>query len=204
MTTPDKPAVDPPADKPEGQGADHGAPVKGLWDEKFARFLAITGTIFAVILIVVLIGLGLIFGRGEGVKLPVTQWLDGSFADRARFYLALVLMGIGGLLLVVAGCLAGLEVRATLKSPAVSTTETTATSTKDSNRNRMLVPVKEIVTAVTETIVRARGTAIVAIAGVAVLGLATLTATSIDDGASAPAAKTGDSATSTGAPATDQ
>ena len=196
MTTPPSAPLDEPAlpiPPSPGGGGNVTDAVDGLWDGKFARVLAITAIAFAAALILALVGLGVVFGRGGGEKHLLTEWVDGSFADRARFYLALVLMGVGGLLLVVAGFLAALEVRGRLKKPDTTTISSTGTGSPEGLEAD---PATEIVKVVVETIVKARATAIVAVAGIALMGLATVTAVSIEDGPPVvPAAKTGDTET---------
>ena len=175
-------------------------PVEGLWDPDFAKQLGTAAVVAAGLLVLGLVILGASFGRGAGTAHKVTEWVDGSFADRARFYLALVLMAVGGVLLLMSGYLAALEVRAKLRSPDVRRTETVTPTADPNDPTTASTPVKEIVTAVTETIVSARATAIVAVAGVAVVGLAALTATTIDDGPPVEPAQTSDDSSSTAEP----
>ncbi|WP_256840740.1 hypothetical protein [Ornithinimicrobium cryptoxanthini] len=196
MTTPDDAESGADGDAPADDGGDdNGDEGPGLWDDTFAIWVAVIAVVFGLLLVVVLTAVGQNFTAVTATVHKVTEWVDGSFADQARFYLALVLIGVGSLLLLLAGCLASFEVRAKLKRPGTS-----ETTVRTAGQTDGLIPIKDIVKVVTETIVKARGTAVVAIAGVAVIGLATLTASSIDDGPPAPAAKTGDSATSTAEP----
>lgn len=211
MTTPGSapdmagPAVDQAGGDTEGtnpstSGAGTGGDsVEGLWDDTFAIWVAVIAVVFGLLLVVVLTAVGQNFRAVTATTQKATEWVDGSFADQAKFYLALVLIGVGSLLLLLAGCLAAFEVRAKLKRPG-----TRETTRRVDGQVWRLDAVTDIVKVVTETIVNARGTAVVAVAGVAVMGLATLTASSIDDGPPAPATKTGDSATSTAEPTDGQ
>lgn len=146
---------DEPANDNDGDG-NGGAPVDGVWDASFGKWAGIATIALAALLIVGLATLGLTLTGGKQEVVKATEWVDGSFADRGRFFLALVLMGLGGLLLLVTGYLAALEVRARLKAPDRRETTTTETTGSDPQIAGSVVPVKEIVEVVTETLIKAR------------------------------------------------
>src|SRR5690606_15500515 len=141
---------------------------KGVWDASFARIAS-----YALAVAVVLVSLfaALTFNRVAGyptASRSTEEWVDGSFADRAAFTLALLGLWVGALLLLIAAFLAAVEVRSRL----VALREITATGEPGDFTSQTTGPVKEVVLAVTEALTKARGTAVVAIAGAAVVVVA--------------------------------
>ncbi|MGC1207089.1 MAG: hypothetical protein WA880_03935 [Ornithinimicrobium sp.] len=90
--------------------------VRGTYDLPFTVTVAIVA--FLALLIVVVASSRYILGvevSGQG-EMPADSWVDGSFAQRARFAGALTTLALAALLFVIGSALAAIEVRAGLRA----------------------------------------------------------------------------------------
>ncbi len=90
--------------------------VRGTYDLPFTVTVAIVA--FLALLIVVVASSRYILGvdvSGQG-EMPADSWVDGSFAQRARFAGALTTLALAAVLFVIGSALAAIEVRAGLRA----------------------------------------------------------------------------------------
>lgn len=170
--------------------------VAGVYDERYTRRLLRAAAWTCALFAVLVVGLAwAVLGRSS-VSLPRGQSVDGSFADRAAFAAIALGLLVGAGLLAFAGVLAAIEVRARLQS--TRSTETT-TTTRGAEGFAPLDVVSTVVTKVVEVLAQARGTAIVALAGLTVVVIALVQVGNLGD-TSTSLGTSGDDATTTSSP----